>query len=157
MPRPERGPGPRRLPWLALVLVALLACGRKVPDGPEPVAWDHQACAHCRMLVGEPAYAAQLITTDGDVAYFDDPGCLIHYEADRSPRVHRRWFHDSTSQRWLGADEVGFVTGATTPMGYGLAAVPRSTPGAIALDEARRRLLAAPAAHGAGAAHGGTP
>jgi hypothetical protein len=51
------------------------------------------------------------------------------------------WFHDSTSERWLSGDEVGFVSGATTPMGYGLAAVPRSTPGAIDLERARRQLV----------------
>lgn len=122
------------------LLVLLVACGRRVPDGPEPVAWDHQPCAHCRMLVGEPAYAAQLITTDGDVVHFDDPGCLVRYLADRKPAVHRLWFHDSTGPGWLAGDAAGFVPSATSPMGYGFAAVPRGTAGAVDLATARRTL-----------------
>jgi hypothetical protein len=94
------------------------------------------------MLVGEPSYAAQLVTTAGDVANFDDPGCLLHYLDEHAPPVHRLWFHDSAADRWLPPADVGFVSGASTPMGYGLAAVPATTPGAISLDDARRRLLA---------------
>jgi copper chaperone NosL len=145
-------PRERRIPWRWLValvaigglivLVATLVRGRSVPDGPEPVAWNRQACAHCRMLVGQPAHAAQLITTDGEVAFFDDPGCVLQYLDERDPAVHRLWFHDHGSDAWLSADEVGFVTGADTPMGYGLAAVPRSTPGAFDLQVARRRIAA---------------
>jgi copper chaperone NosL len=123
-------------------MLVLLACGSRLPDGPAPVAWDRQPCAHCRMLVGEPAYAAQLITTDGDVVYFDDPGCLMRYQDERRPAIHRLWFHDSAGGGWLGGDAVGFVAGAATPMGYGLAAVPRATAGAIDLATARHVLAA---------------
>lgn len=135
-------------------LIAVVACGRRVPDGPEPVAWNHQPCAHCRMLVGEPAHAAQLITRDGDVAHFDDPGCLFEYLDDRQPQVHRLWFHDSRTERWLSRDDVGFLTGATTPMGFGLAAVPRATPGAISFDDARRQVATRPDGGGGHGGHG---
>ncbi len=150
----------RSVPWrviaalavvaaLAGLIGALIVRGRPVPDGPVAVVWNHQACAHCRMSVGDPAYAAQLVTRDGDVAFFDDPGCLLHYLDDRAPEVHRVWFHDSTSDRWLSDAEVGFMTAtAGTPMGYGLAAVPAATPGAIDLGLARRRLTAGLATDG---------
>jgi hypothetical protein len=139
----------RRLPWgrliagaLAVAVIALvvsvLSGGRRLPDGPEPVVWNRQACAHCRMAVGEPAHAAQLITTDGDALFFDDPGCLMKYLDDRSPKVHRIWFHAHASERWLSAGDVGFVTGVTTPMGFGLAATDRTASGALTLDQARR-------------------
>lgn len=143
---------PRELPWramgglvagalIALLVIALVLRGHPVPDGPVEVAWNQQPCAHCHMLVGEPPHAAQLVTRDGDVAVFDDPGCLLHYLHDRAPAVHRVWFHDSTADRWLSADDVGFVAGATTPMGFGLAAVPRQTAGAVDLATARARML----------------
>jgi copper chaperone NosL len=160
-------PRERTIPWrwvVALVaagglvaLIATLVGGRRIPDGPEPVAYNRQACAHCRMLVGEPSYAAQLITTDGDVAFFDDPGCLVRYLDDHAPRVHRMWFHDHASERWWSGDEVGFVTApAPTPMGFGLAAVSRTTATAIDLAAARARLATRRAAVD-GAPHGGTP
>ena len=124
---------------IALV-VSVIARGREVPDGPQPVAWNQQACAHCRMLVGEPAHAAQLITAGGDVLFFDDPGCLMTYLDQHAVAIHRLWFHDRASERWLGADAAGFVPGATTPMGFGLAATDRTTPGALTLEQARRRV-----------------
>jgi len=155
-------PRERRVPWgllaglavaaaAAVLVVVTVAGGHSVPDGPVPVAWDHEPCGHCRMLVGEPAHAAQLITSDGEVVDFDDPGCLIHYLADRRPSVHRLWFHDSQSDRWLGPDQVRFRTGAITPMGFGLAAV-ADGPGTLDLDAARALLLGGGPVPPAGAA-----
>lgn len=154
MPR-DRHLGRWVLLGLALVVLGLGAVlvlrGKSIPDGPEPVAWNRQSCAHCRMAVGEPAHAAQLITTAGDVLFFDDPGCLLRYVDEHHPAVHRIWFHHAGEDRWLAADDTGFVTGATTPMGFGLAATERTTPGAIGLDQARQVVA------GAGSARADVP
>lgn len=144
-------PRERRVRWsrvlgLALVtglialVVSVVAGGRAVPDAPQPVAWNRQPCAHCRMLVGEPAHAAQLVTTAGDVLFFDDPGCLLRYLDEHAPAVHRAWFHHRGEDRWLEAGEVGFVPAPSTPMGFGLAATDRASPGAIDLAAARRLI-----------------
>lgn len=125
---------------LAGLLAMLIARGRPVPNGPVEVVWNQQSCTHCRMSVGEPAHAAQIITDAGDVLVFDDPGCLLHYLDGQVPSVHRIWFHNSVGAGWLTDHEVGFATGATTPMGYGLAAIPATTPGALDLGAARRHL-----------------
>ena len=158
--QPERLRTARRgWPWAKLIggavalavitlVVSVLSGGRRLPDGPEPVVWNQQACAHCRMAVGEPAHAAQLITTAGDVLFFDDPGCLMKYVDEHHPAVHRSWFHDRAADRWLAGDDVGFVTGATTPMGFGLAATERTTPGALTLEQARRWVATARATGG---------
>ena len=133
---------------LAVGAVALLgACHRTVPDAPVAIDYDQEACAHCRMLIGDPRYAAQLVTTGGDVLDFDDPGCLMTYVARHHPAVHRLWFRDARADRWLAADEVGFVPGATTPMGFGLAAVPRATPGALTLAQAEAAVARHPEVH----------
>jgi copper chaperone NosL len=122
------------------LVAALIMRGRPLPSGPVEIVWNRAPCAHCRMLVGEPAFAAQLVTRSGDVMAFDDPGCLLRYLDDQHPDVHRIWFHDSTSDRWLSPEEVGFVPGAATPMNFGLAAVPAGSPGAVSLADARKRL-----------------
>ncbi len=164
--RPTRATAPRRWPWgrmiagaLALAVIALVVSvlrgGRRVPDGPEPVVWNQQACAHCRMAVGEPAHAAQLITTAGDVRFFDDPGCLLQYVDQHQPSVHRIWFHEHDGDRWLAAADVGFVPVPTTPMGFGLGATHRTAPGALSLDEARARVTRS--AGGEAGAHAHTP
>jgi copper chaperone NosL len=128
-----------RLTFLAVA--ALLAC-RAIPDEPAAIAYDREPCTHCHMLIGDARYAAQLVTDDGDVLDFDDPGCVMTYLAEHHPRVHRLWFRDARRDRWLSADDAHFVPGAATPMGYDLAAVDAATPGGLTLAQATARVLA---------------
>jgi copper chaperone NosL len=135
-----------RLGWLAVVLVAVgclgvaLAWSERLPEGPVDVVWDREACAHCRMHVGEHAFAAQLQVKDGRVLHFDDPGCLLEYEAKARPDVHAVYFHHLREDRWLPRERTGFVPVSPTPMGYGLGAVEVGTPGAVPPAEALARL-----------------
>jgi copper chaperone NosL len=126
---------------LALLALHLL---RRPPAGPVPVAWDRTPCARCHMLVGEPAFAAQLQTRDGEVLDFDDPGCLLLYEHEYRPEVHARWFHHLEEDRWLNGTEAVFVEAGPTPMGYGLGVV--AVGEGLSLEEARARVLAREAA-----------
>jgi hypothetical protein len=121
-----------------VVVHAVLASG-ELPEAPVPVAWDRDVCGHCRMHVGEPRHAVQLVTVDGDVTNFDDVGCALRYLATRDPDVHRLWFH-GPGETWLPADRAGFVRTAATPMGSGLLAVERSTSGARSLDDVRAEV-----------------
>lgn len=138
----------RELPWLRIGVIAFLVAaaagvvvvvrgGHHVPDEVQPIAWSRQACSHCQMLIGDPHHAAQLVTADGDVRSFDDPGCALRYLDEHHPSVHRLWFHAATGDRWLPADAVRFLTTGTTPMGSGLLAVEPGTAGAIDLEAAR--------------------
>lgn len=123
---------------LLAALLGLAACGPA--EGPQPIVYDREPCAHCRMLISEPGFAAQLEAQDGRVASFDDPGCLLAYLDAHGDAPRALWFHHSREERWLAGEEVGFVPAEHTPMGYGLAAVDAGTPGAIPLAEARRRV-----------------
>lgn len=120
----------------AVVIVVVRGSGR-LPDQPVPVAWDRETCGHCHMHIGEPRFAAQLVTADGEVVNFDDVGCALRYLDEKQPRVHRLWFHGE-GDRWIAGDQVGFVTTASTPMGSGLLAVEVGTPGARTLEEVRQ-------------------
>ena len=144
---------PREIPWFKLAALALALAviagvvlvvrrAQQLPGEVQPIEWHRQACAHCQMLIGEPAHAAQLITSEGEVLGFDDPGCAMRYLDERRPTVHRLWFHHSTADRWLTATEVAFTTGGTTPMGFGLLAVDRGTQGALDLAAASARANA---------------
>lgn len=112
-----------------------------VPDGPLPIVWDKAACSTCSMHVGEPGFAAQVVTKDGRCQAFDDPGCLFLYLDERADAPHGIWFHHAHEDRWIAADAVAFVEASPTPMGFGLAAVDKGTQGAMELDVARRRCL----------------
>lgn len=132
---------------LALVLGVGLAGGLGLlalrflapPAGPARVAWDRVACAHCRMLLSEPRFAAQLVRERGETLFFDDPGCLVRWRAEHPQEAGAAWFHDSRSERWLAEAETAFVGGEVTPMGYGFAAVPRESRAAGAIDPAALR------------------
>jgi copper chaperone NosL len=125
------------LALLAGVLVLVVRDGTRVPDTVQPIAWNAEACAHCRMLIGDPAHAAQVITKDGDVLSFDDPGCAARYLREHGPRVHRAWFHAGHGDSWIPLADVGFVPAAASPMGSNVIAVPKTTPGALALEDLR--------------------
>lgn len=118
---------------LGTILAVVVYGGTRLPDRPQPIAWNHEACAHCRMLIGDPTFAAQVITDDGDVLSFDDPGCAAAYL--RTHHVHHAWFHGRDG--WLARDAVGFVRVAHSPMGSNVIAVPKATPGALALEDVR--------------------
>ena len=133
----------------ALVLALGVAAGC-APDagGPGPVAWDRVSCAECRMLVGDPRFAAQLRTAEGERRYFDDPGCLLLHLAGAAPAIDGAWVHHAHEDRWLALDETGFVALAPSPMGYGLGAVERGRTGAIDREGALARVRRASARGG---------
>lgn len=121
----------------------LLGTGRELPDGPVPIAWDREVCAECHMHIGDPRFAAQVQTRTGDVHSFDDPGCLYRQiEREGVADVHAIWFRHVDEDRWIGSDEVAFLSREPTPMGYGLGAVPRGTPDSFGPEDARARVLA---------------
>lgn len=126
-----------------VALLVLVACGRAIPDAPQPIAWNREPCTHCHMLIGDPRYAAEVVTADGEAHAFDDAGCALRYLAAHADAPHA-WFRDASStstadDRWIALADVAFTTGATTPMGSGLAAVRRGTPGALDVAAATAR------------------
>jgi copper chaperone NosL len=121
----------------ALVVLLVAACGARTA-GPQPIAWDREPCGHCRMLVGDKAYAAQAIGSDGRATSFDDPGCLLAWLGE-GRQAKELWLHHLREDRWLRAPAVAFVVTERSPMGYRLGAVDPGTPSALAWDEARRR------------------
>lgn len=129
------------LALVAGVLAWLVLQERALPDAPAPVAWDRVRCARCRMLVGEPAFAAQLHTRGGAVLHFDDPGCLLLHVHQQRPEIHRTWFHHLDEDRWISGDAVRFVAAGPTPMGYGLGAADAGASPSLSQDAATERVL----------------
>ena len=126
---------------IAVVAVALQR-GAVSEQGPRPIAWGQEPCAHCRMLIGEAGHAAQVVLRDGSAKSFDDPGCLLRYLDQTADEVAETYFHHGREARWLRAPEVAFVRGAQTPMGFGLLAVGPRTPDALSLPQAAAELRA---------------
>lgn len=123
-----------------LVLAALLLAACGPAGGPQPIVYDREPCAHCRMLISEPRFAAQLETLEGEIQSFDDPGCLLAALETRPEGFRAIWFHHVREDRWLDAEHVAFDEAGRTPMGYGLGAVAAGTQGALSLEQARARV-----------------
>lgn len=129
---------------IAAVVVAAIVAGfaaliqhaQSLPNSVQPVIWDKESCAECKMAIGDPSFAAQLQTKDGRVLDFDDPGCLITYVNDRRPIIHAIYFHLYRQNEWLDKDRTGFISRVRSPMGFDLAATRKETPGAISWERA---------------------
>lgn len=122
---------------VATAVMLFVRSGAQPPDDVQPIAWNAEACAHCHMLIGDPAFAAQVITDDGSVLSFDDPGCAARYIRAHRGRIHRAWFHAGRGDRWIALADVGFLRVTTSPMGSGVIAVPNTTAGALTLEDVR--------------------
>lgn len=134
---------------LALALVAVVVAFVRynqvtLPEGAVPVVWDGEVCGHCKMHVGDPRFAAQLQTSEGEVMNFDDPGCLFDYLQSQDVSIHALYFRNHLADAWLSESEVGFLTVEDSPMGYGIRAVPEGTPEAQGIDWAKARVQERP-------------
>jgi copper chaperone NosL len=130
---------------LVVVVVAFVRFNQvTLSDGPVPVVWDREVCANCKMHVGDPRFAAQLQTTEGDVLNFDDPGCLLDYLQANEISVHGLYFRNHAEDGWLPESEVGFLPVEGSPMGYGIRAVSKDTPEAQGIDWAKARVMERP-------------
>ena len=112
-----------------------------LPEGPVAIVWDRQVCEHCKMHIGDPRFAAQFQTSDGDVVSFDDPGCLADYLREHPSDAYALYFRDYDGDRWLSQAEAGFLPVEDSPMGYGIRAVGKETPGALDWTWAQARAL----------------
>lgn len=124
---------------LALGVAMVVRGSGRRPDQPTAIAWDRETCAECRMHIGEPRHAAQLVTEAGAVLSFDDPACALRWIAAHPGPVHRLWFHGE-GERWIPADRAAFVAGGASPMASGLLAVEAGTPGARPFAEVAAAL-----------------
>jgi copper chaperone NosL len=103
-----------------LLALACAACAEAV-EPVDPV-WGKQPCASCGMVVGDRRHAAQLLPASGARVYFDDPGCLVTYLAERKIAPQGVWVREAGGERWLDARTARYVKGARTPMDFGFEA-----------------------------------
>jgi len=122
-----------------LLVLSLAACGREPASGPADVKWDRDACEHCRMVISDRNFAAQVRDAEGRVHRFDDPGCAALWLDAHSEQAAPReiWVRELGEDQWLDAREAHFVSVPNSPMGYGRAA--QRAPATDALDFAQLR------------------
>ena len=107
-----------------VLALAVASCGARA-DGPPEIVVDRTPCAHCGMLVSEPAFAAAYRRDGSDARIFDDIRCLLNDINGEANRERLRFsFHDAASGAWIASGEEVFVRSARfrTPMSGGIVA-----------------------------------
>jgi copper chaperone NosL len=95
--------GPRLLA-LSCLVGPVLACDSG-PPRPAELDAKHDACAHCRMVVSDQRFAAQLVAPSEEPRFFDDIGCLRAHLAEASglPRGAVAYVADHRTKTWVRA------------------------------------------------------
>lgn len=68
--------------YLGIVILGwVLALGVQAcrSDGPKPINFGKDQCAHCRMTVSDARFASQLVTNKGRAYNFDDIQCMVAF------------------------------------------------------------------------------
>jgi copper chaperone NosL len=112
------------------VLVALLglaaACAPGGPPPPAPLDTANEACRHCRMMVSDARFAAQLIAPAEEPRFFDDLGCLRDFLREKPAEVagYTIYVADHRTRAWVAAEQAVYtrVESLWTPMGSHLIA-----------------------------------
>ncbi|HQY08966.1 MAG: hypothetical protein IPG57_07010 [Burkholderiales bacterium] len=140
---------------LSPLWAALVGCSRDEgwPPGLDPIRWDRDICARCRMVISDRRFAAAMVGGGPkQVLKFDDIGCAVFWQRDKSASSPwmlapdtRLWVADLASRgtvpNWLDARQAQYVSRAS-PMGYNFAATPRPDAGSVDFLTMREHVLA---------------
>jgi hypothetical protein len=119
--------------FLAAATLAF-ACART--DAPSDPVWGREPCAHCRMIVSDKRYAAQLVAS-GERHFFDDVGCMVLWLDDQTAQPERLWVR--LGDRWTDAVTARYADGAKTPMDFGFEA---AEDGGVSWSTVKERVAA---------------
>jgi copper chaperone NosL len=111
---------------VSVLLLTAVAC-RRGPPQPARLDTRNDACAHCRMAVSNPRFAAQLAAPREEPRFFDDLGCLrdfLQAAHPQPPRGALAYVADHRTGAWVRAAAAVYarVPGLETPMGSHLVA-----------------------------------
>jgi len=98
-----------RAPVAVLLVLGAAAC---VSGPPRPVAVDtlNDQCAACRMVISDPAFAAQVVAPGEEPRLYDDLQCLRDGLAAVPPHGDARIFvADHRTGAWVAADRALYV------------------------------------------------
>lgn len=100
--------------WLAV------SCSPSGPPRPAPLDTANESCRHCRMMVSDARFAAQLVASSEEPLFFDDIGCLRDFLRENPERSagFTAYVADHRSRAWVLKDHAVYtrVESLSTPM-----------------------------------------
>jgi len=136
-------------PKIELLVLAcfLIACSDKPATGPVDVRLDQDICEHCRMVLSDPHFVAEIRYFPpgkrSKVAKFDDIGCAITWLVDQPWQQDKNteiWVADYRNKHWINARTATYVTMKSTPMEYGLGAQSDPAPDGLNFTQASEKI-----------------
>ncbi len=117
----------RALLNLVVVLFILLFL-RSCSVGPSPIEYGQDMCGLCQMIISDPRFGTEMVSTKGKVYKYDSVECLVkHYLTGnlKDEQIHSIWVTDfSKPSGLIPANSATYLQSQTlrSPMGMGLSA-----------------------------------
>jgi len=131
-----------------LYLLSIVVFNVSCDNGTQTIEikWDRDACEHCRMVISDKHFAAQIRGGAKNKVYlFDDIGCAVHWLPNQSwgkEKSTKIWVANYRNGNWLNARTAYYIPGQTTPMDFGFGAVRELVAGSVNFEIAKAQLLA---------------
>jgi len=108
----------------AVAALVLLPGDIGASAGPEPMRYDRDTCARCRMRISQPGQGGELRDPRGKLSKYDDVGCLLVALWSEHREVTDAWVEDHEGGGFVPLTAAWFAIGASseTPMGFGVTA-----------------------------------
>jgi copper chaperone NosL len=117
--------------FIAIALLGMQSCS----TGPRAIRYGEESCAHCKMVISDKRFGAELINTKGKIITFDAAECMLSYlkagQADIKD-IKGYYVADATEQgTMIEARQAHYAIGELirSPMGGNIAAA--RTPEAV--------------------------
>ncbi|MCB9260739.1 MAG: nitrous oxide reductase accessory protein NosL [Ignavibacteriales bacterium] len=112
----------RKIILCIILLLLFNYCSNK----PEPINYGHDSCENCRMIISNPNYGAELVTSKGKVYKFDSIECLADFSMSNENNINTTlWVTNFNGNAELINKEVSFFLlseNLRSPMGLNLTA-----------------------------------
>jgi copper chaperone NosL len=120
-----------RLLWLCSWIV--IGCAK----GPVEIAIGQDVCDHCRMVITDIRFAAEIVNQNGKVFKFDSIECMVAHRADVA-NIHSLWVQDFLNpSEWIEAHQAVYLKSENlpSPMGGFLSAYAQESAAAAAREQ----------------------
>lgn len=120
-------------------LIAILISG--CSSGPEQIKFNFDSCSYCEMVISDPRFPAQIITTTGKIYKFDAVECMIGaVEENEIPKekIEKMFITDfAHNDSWLEVNTTYFMicSAIKSPMGVNAKAFATKTDAENAASE----------------------
>ncbi len=89
-----------KIKYFILVLIVLISCS---PE-PEPINFGIDECYHCKMIISDHRYGAEIVTSKGKAFKFDAAECMAKFIYDKLINyedIHSLWVIDYGNPKHL--------------------------------------------------------